>query len=54
VGGHQLTVTPAEGWPVQPVSVGSLLHPHGERFDVTFTARSNVWPIYAAAEVKRP
>ncbi len=52
VGGHQLTVTHADGWPIHPVPVSSLLIGMGERYDVTFVARSGVWPIYAAAEGK--
>jgi FtsP/CotA-like multicopper oxidase with cupredoxin domain len=52
VGGHQLTVTHADGHPVQPVGVDTLIIGMGERYDVTFVARSGVWPVHAAAEGK--
>lgn len=53
VGGHRLVVTHADGRPVVPVTVDSVLIGMGERYDITFTARSGAWPIYAAAEGKR-
>lgn len=53
VGGHRLTVTHADGHPVQPVNVDALLLGMGERYDVTFVVRAGVWPVYAAAEGKK-
>ncbi len=52
VGGHRLTVTHADGFPVRPVDVDALLVGMGERYDVVVTAASGVWPIVAAAEGK--
>jgi FtsP/CotA-like multicopper oxidase with cupredoxin domain len=52
VGGHRLTVTHADGFPVHPVEVDSLLIGMGERYDVVVTATSGAWPIVAAAEGK--
>ena len=52
VGGHPLTVTAADGRPVQPVVVDTLLIGMGERYDVEVTADSGVWPIVASAEGK--
>jgi len=52
VGGHRLTVTHADGRPVVPVTVDTVLLGMGERYDVELVARSGVWPVYAAAEGK--
>ncbi|MEV4704980.1 multicopper oxidase family protein [Actinoplanes sp. NPDC049316] len=52
VGGHELTVTHADGWRVEPVTVPTLIIGMGERYDVTVTVRSGAWPVYAAAEGK--
>ena len=52
VGGHRLTVTHADGFPVEPVEVDTLLLGMGERYDVVVTSRSGAWPIIAAAEGK--
>ncbi|MDQ6785175.1 MAG: multicopper oxidase family protein [Actinomycetota bacterium] len=52
VGGHPLTVTAADGRPVQPVVVDTVLIGMGERYDVELTADSGVWPIVASAEGK--
>ena len=53
IGGHRLVVTHADGRPVVPVTVDTLLIGMGERYDITFTARSGAWPIYALAEGKQ-
>lgn len=53
VGGHRLTVTHADGFPIEPVEVDTLLLGMGERYDVLVIARSGAWPIVAAAEGKR-
>lgn len=52
VGGHQLTVTHADGRAVRPVQVDAVLLGMGERYDVEFVAQPGVWPIVAAAEGK--
>jgi multicopper oxidase len=52
VGGHRLTVTHADGFPVEPVEVDTILVGMGERYDVIVTARSGAWPIVAEAEGK--
>ena len=52
VGGHRLLVTHADGFPVEPVEVDTLLLGMGERYDVVVTASSGAWPIVAAAEGK--
>lgn len=52
VGGHRLTVTHSDGFPVEPVEVDTLLLGMGERYDVVVTARSGAWPVVAAAEGK--
>ncbi|AOW95238.1 copper oxidase [Rhodococcus sp. WMMA185] len=53
VGGHQLTVTHSDGYPVEPVTGSSLLIGMGERFDVIVTLGDGVFPIVAAAEGKQ-
>ncbi len=52
IGGHRLTVTHADGRPVRPVAVDSLLLGMGERYDVQLVARSGAWPVVAVAEGK--
>jgi FtsP/CotA-like multicopper oxidase with cupredoxin domain len=52
VGGHQLTVTHADGFPVIPVEVDAFLIGMGERYDVTVDVQSGSWPIIAIAEGK--
>ncbi len=53
LGGHQLTVTHTDGFPVQPVTVDALLIGMSERYDVTFTVSgSDVYPLVALAEGK--
>jgi FtsP/CotA-like multicopper oxidase with cupredoxin domain len=52
VGGHRLLVTHADGFPVEPVEVDTLLLGMGERYDVVVTARSGAWPVVAVAEGK--
>jgi FtsP/CotA-like multicopper oxidase with cupredoxin domain len=49
VGGHRLTVTHADGYPVRPVTVDALLVSMGERYDVVLEADNpGAWPIAAA------
>lgn len=52
LGGHRLTVTHADGWPVVPVTVDTLLVGMGERYDLTVTAGDGVFPLVASAEGK--
>ncbi|MEK7410347.1 MAG: multicopper oxidase family protein, partial [Actinomycetota bacterium] len=52
VGGHRLTVTHADGFPVTPVEVDNVVLGMGERYDVIVTARSGAFPIVAVPEGK--
>ena len=52
VGGHKMTVTHSDGFPVAPVEVDAFLIGMGERYDVTIDVRSGAWPIIALAEGK--
>ncbi|WP_346927552.1 multicopper oxidase family protein [uncultured Arthrobacter sp.] len=51
VGGHQMTVTHADGFPVVPVTVDALMIAMAERYDVTVTvAGDGVFPLIGVAE----
>jgi FtsP/CotA-like multicopper oxidase with cupredoxin domain len=50
--GHTMTVTHTDGYPVQPTDVDTLLMGMGERYDVTVTAGTGVFPLVAMAEGK--
>jgi FtsP/CotA-like multicopper oxidase with cupredoxin domain len=52
VGGHRLTVTHADGFPVQQVEVDNVVLGMGERYDVIVTAGSGSFPIVAVPEGK--
>ena len=52
VGGHRLTVTHADGFPVQPVEVDTVVLGMGERYDVVVTAGDGAFPIVASPEGK--
>ncbi|MEO8264242.1 MAG: multicopper oxidase family protein [Ilumatobacteraceae bacterium] len=52
VGGHRLTVTHADGFPVAPVEVDTVVLGMGERYDVIVTAGSGSFPIVAVPEGK--
>ncbi len=52
VGGHRMTLTHSDGFPVVPVSTDALLIGMGERFDVTVTLEDGVFPLVASAEGK--
>ena len=53
VGGHQMTVTHTDGFPVVPVTVDTLMIAMAERYDVTVTvAEDGVFPLMAVAEAK--
>ncbi len=49
---HRLTVTHADGFPVKPVEVDTLLMGMGERYDVIVTAKSGAFAIVAVPEGK--
>lgn len=52
VGGHRLTVTHADGFPVKPIEVDNVVLGMGERYDVIITAGSGAFPIVAVPEGK--
>lgn len=52
LGGHRLTVTHADGFPIEPVEVDTLLIGMGERYDVIVQPNSGAWPLVALAEGK--
>ena len=52
VGGHRMTVSHCDGFPVMPVSTDALLIGMGERVDVTIDLADGVFPLVAAAEGK--
>ena len=54
LGGSHLTVIAADGYPLKPVTVDTLLIGMGERYDVLVTVpRSGVFPLVAAVEGKK-
>ena len=52
LGGHQMTITHSDGFPVEPLSTDALLIGMGERYDVTVTLGDGVFPLVASAEGK--
>jgi FtsP/CotA-like multicopper oxidase with cupredoxin domain len=52
IGGHRLTVTHTDGYPIQPIEVDAILVGMGERYDVLVTPQSGAWPVMALAEGK--
>ena len=52
LGGHRLTVTHTDGFPVRPVTVDALLLGMGERYDATVTLADGAFPLIAVAEGK--
>ena len=52
VGGHRMTVSHCDGFPVMPVSTDALLIGMGERVDVTVDLANGVFPLVAASEGK--
>jgi FtsP/CotA-like multicopper oxidase with cupredoxin domain len=53
LGGHVLTVTHTDGFPVEPVETDALLVGMGERYDVLVTLEDGVFPLVALAEGKQ-
>ncbi len=52
LGGHTMTVTHTDGYPVVPVRASTLLIGMGERYDVQVTLDDGVFPLTALAEGK--
>jgi multicopper oxidase len=52
IGGHALTITHLDGFPIMPVEVDAVLLSMGERADVVVDLADGVWPIVAYAEGK--
>lgn len=52
VGGHRLTLTHTDGFPVEHTTVDAVLLGPGERYDVLVTLKSGVFPLTALAEGK--
>lgn len=52
LGGHRLTVTHSDGFPVSPVDTDALLIGMGERYDVLVTLGDGAFPLVAVAEGK--
>jgi multicopper oxidase len=52
LGGHELTVTHSDGFPVVPTATDAILVGMGERYDVTITLAEGVFALVASAEGK--
>jgi multicopper oxidase len=52
LGGHSMTVTHTDGYPVVPTQVDALLIGMAERYDVIVTSADGVFPLVASAEGK--
>ena len=52
LGGHRMTVTHTDGFPVTPVDTDALLIGMGERYDVLVTLGDGTFPLVALAEGK--
>lgn len=53
LGGHKLTVTHTDGYPVEPLEAEALLLGMGERYDVLVDLKDGVFPLVALAEGKK-
>jgi FtsP/CotA-like multicopper oxidase with cupredoxin domain len=53
LGGHRLTVTHSDGFPVRPVTVDTVRIAMGERYDATVTVGDGVFPLTAVPLGKR-
>lgn len=53
VGGHSLTVTHTDGYPVRPMNTRAVYVAQGERVDLLVTLADGVFPLVAAAEGKQ-
>ncbi|MFD4625984.1 multicopper oxidase family protein [Streptomyces sp. NPDC058475] len=52
LGGHEMTVTHTDGFPVRHATTDALLLGMGERYDVLVTVKDGVFPLAALAEGK--
>jgi len=52
LGGHAMTVTHTDGYPVEHMTTDALLLGMAERYDVLVTAKDGVFPLVALAEGK--
>ncbi|KUJ37177.1 copper oxidase [Streptomyces albus subsp. albus] len=52
LGGHSMTITHTDGYPVEQTATDALLLGMGERYDVLVTAKSGAFPLTAVAEGK--
>ena len=52
LGGHRLTVTHSDGFPITPAETDALMIGMGERFDLVVTLNEGVFPLVASAEGK--
>jgi len=48
LGGHRLTITDTDGWPVRPHDTGAFYIGMGERYDAIVTLGEGVFPLVAA------
>ncbi|MBL1110397.1 multicopper oxidase family protein [Streptomyces sp. 5-8] len=53
LGGHTMTVTHADGYPVEHTQTDALLVGMAERYDVLVTVKDGVFPLVALAEGKK-
>ncbi|MGW1077795.1 multicopper oxidase family protein [Streptomyces sp. NPDC002537] len=53
LGGHRMTVTHTDGFPVEHAETDALLLGMGERYDVLVEAKDGVFPLVALAEGKK-
>ncbi len=52
LGGHRMSVTHTDGYPVEPIETDALLIGMGERYDVVVTLGDGTFPLVAIAEGK--
>ncbi len=52
LGGHRMSITHTDGFPVTPIDTDALLIGMGERYDVVVTLGDGVFPLVALAEGK--
>jgi FtsP/CotA-like multicopper oxidase with cupredoxin domain len=53
LGGHEMTVTHTDGYPVEHATTDALLLGMGERYDVLVTVKDGAFPLAALAEGKK-
>ncbi len=52
VGGHAMTITHLDGFPIEPQVADTVVLAMGERVDIVVEPTSGVWPVLAVAEGK--